>query len=115
MSKKSPDLLILFILLLARVRIDTLADQAALPNRISDVRRLVEVWWPAWSLDRLAHPQIDHMSLMFIVTSFALLGIYLLVDLFADGRLTKPVYWTKLMIILKIIINLNDHKNFHYF
>ena len=56
--KKSLDALILFILVIARIRIDTLAD-LVLPQRHEDVRQLVQGWWPAWSLDLLAHPETD--------------------------------------------------------
>ncbi|MEM7032685.1 MAG: hypothetical protein AAF629_24235 [Chloroflexota bacterium] len=103
MSKKSPDLLVLFLLLLVRVRIDTLADQAALPNRLTDVRELVETWWPAWSLDILAHPQLDQMSTMYIVSAFGLMVVYLLVDLFSDSDPKAWAYRAKMGLILGII------------
>ena len=77
--KKSLDVLILFTLVIARVRIDTLAD-GVLPFRHEDVQQLVGGWWPAWSLQLLAHPETDPVSMMLIVTAFGLLGIYLIVD-----------------------------------
>ena len=104
MPKKSPDVLILFLLLLVRVRIDTLADQAALPDRLTDVRQLIEVWWPSWSLDILAHPQIDQMSTMYLVTAFGLLAFYLLVDLLSNGELKAWAYWAKMMLLCGITL-----------
>lgn len=77
--RKSLDVLILFVLVTARVRLDTVID-FVLPQRHEDVRRLVEGWWPAWSLDLLAHPETDPISMMLIVTAFGLLIVYLVVD-----------------------------------
>jgi hypothetical protein len=102
MPKKSLDVLILFILVLARVQLDNLADNV-LPDRLADVRRLVEGWWPAWSLDRLAHPQTDQVSMMLIVTAFGLLIIYLLVDIFGQNRSPKWTYRLKLPLIYGLI------------
>ena len=77
--KKSLDVLILFILVIARVRIDTLAD-GTLYQHQENVRRLVEGWWPAWSLDLLAGQGIDPTSIMLFATAFGLLVLYLVVD-----------------------------------
>jgi hypothetical protein len=114
MPKKSFDALVLFILVIARVQIDTLADNV-LPNRLSDVRRLVESWWPAWSLDGLDHPQTDPVTMMLVVTAFGLLVIYVLIDVFFDRRASassvqptadrqdKTTYRLKLILIYGII------------
>lgn len=102
--KKSLDVLILFALVTARVRIDTLADLVAFPERHQDVRQLVQSWWPAWSLDLLAHPETDPVSMMLIVTSFALLGIYLMVDIFSNGETqAKKNHRLKLILLYAII------------
>ncbi|MCK6624912.1 MAG: hypothetical protein L6R45_07020 [Anaerolineae bacterium] len=100
--KKSFDVLILVILVIARVRIDTLAD-LVLPQRHEDVRRLVAGWWPATSLDRLAHPETDPVSLMLIVTAFGLLVVYGVVDSFEEERRAKTIYRLKLALIYGII------------
>jgi hypothetical protein len=42
--KKPFDVLLLFLLVIARVRIDTLAAGLVLPQRHEDVRRLVGSW-----------------------------------------------------------------------
>lgn len=99
--KKSLDALILFVLVIARIRIDTLADNV-LPQRFEDVRRLVQAWWPAWSLDLLAHPETDPVSMLLIVTAIGLLVIYLAVTFFNDdGRTAHRI---KLALIYGIII-----------
>ncbi len=102
--KKSLDVLILFILVTARVRLDTLADIAAFPERHEDVRQLLANWWPAWSLDLLAHHATDPATMMLIVTAFALLILYLFVDIFsADPQAHRP-HRLKLMLLYSIII-----------
>ena len=100
-SKKSLDVLILFILVLARVQLDTLADNV-LPDRLADTHRLVEGWWPAWSLERLAHPQTDPVTTVLIALAFGLLGLYLLVDAFV--RSERGRYRLKLGLIYGIIL-----------
>src|SRR5262245_40375817 len=87
--------------MIARVRIDTLADVAALPQRHEDVRRLVEGWWPAWSLDLLAHPETDPVSMLLIVTAFGLLILYLIIDIF--GKKSAVTHRLKLILIYIII------------
>lgn len=100
--KKSLDVLILFALVIARVRIDTLVD-LVLPQRHEDVRQLVEGWWPAWSLDLLAHPETDPVSMMLIVTAFGLLLLYLFVDIFGDEQRAHTTHQLKLILIYGII------------
>ncbi len=102
MSKKSLDSLIVFILVLAQVRIITLAD-LVLPQRHEDARRWVEGWWPAWSLDRLAHPEIDPVSMMLLVTAFGLLCLYILVDMMRDHWSEKATYRLKVSLIYGLI------------
>ncbi|MCB0210578.1 MAG: hypothetical protein KDJ52_14665 [Anaerolineae bacterium] len=100
--KKSRDVLILFLLVIARVRIDTLAD-GALPFRHEDVPRLVGGWWPAWSLQLLSHPETDPVSMLLIVTSFALLGLYFIIDILSRDRSAKWVHYSKIGLIFGII------------
>jgi hypothetical protein len=101
--RKSLDVLILFALVTARVRIDTIAD-LVLPQRHEDVRRLVEGWWPAWSLELLAHPETDPVSMLLIVTAFGLLAIYLLVDILSQDDRPELAHRLKLSLIYSIII-----------
>ncbi len=100
--KKSFDVLLLFALVIARIRIDTLADNA-LPQRHEDVRRLVDDWWPAWSLDLLAHPETDPVSMLLIVTAIGLLIIYLLVDVFGSEQHSQTIHRLKLGLIYGLI------------
>jgi hypothetical protein len=102
--KKSLDVLILFILVIARVRIDTLADRVLPPQRHEEVRQLVGGWWPGWSLDLLAHPETDPASMMLIVTAFALLVLYFIADLFSDEQRAQTVHRLKLILIYGIIV-----------
>lgn len=99
------------MLITARVRIDTLAD-SALPQRHEDVRRLVEGWWPSWSLELLAHPETDPISMLLIATGFGLFGCYLIIDIFSSDRQTRFVHYLKLSIIYGIIILLVFGKTF---
>lgn len=100
--KKSFDLLILFVLVIARVRIDTLADMV-LPTRHEDVRRLVEGWWPSGSLDLLADWLTDPVSLMLISLAFGLVLLYFLVDATADRWGERLTYRLKLGLVYAII------------
>lgn len=90
--------------MIARVRLDTLADVAALPQRHEDTRRLVEGWWPAWSLDLLAHPETDPASMMLIVTAFGLLVLYLVVDIFRGDNRAQTGHRLKLGLLYAIIV-----------
>jgi len=102
--KKSLDALILLALVTARVRIDTLADAAAFGPLIrDDVRQWVGGWWPAWSLDLLAGYDVDPFSLMLIVTAFALLAVYLVIDFFGGEDDSKRSHRWKLVLIYGLI------------
>ncbi len=109
--KKSFDALLLFILVIARVRIDTLAD-LVLPQRHQDVRRLVEGWWPAASLDLLADWLTDPVSLVLVSTAFGLLLLYFLVDLLAPRLGDTRSHRLKLGLIYAIIAVLVFGKTF---
>lgn len=101
--KKSFDVLILFVLVIARVRIDSLADMV-LPQRHEDVRRLVGSWWPAASLDLLADWLSDPVTLVLISLAFGLVVAYFVVDALADLLGPGRAYRLKLGLIYAIIV-----------
>lgn len=101
--KKSFDVLILFVLVIARVRIDSLADMV-LPQRHEDVRRLVGSWWPAASLDLLADWLSDPVTLVLISLAFGLTLVYFIVDATADLLGPGRAYRFKLSLIYAIIV-----------
>jgi hypothetical protein len=101
--KKSLDVLILFGLVIARLRIDTLAD-TVLPQRHEDVRQWVGGWWPAWSLELLAHPETDPVSMMLMATAGALLTLYLIVDILSEERRANLVHRLKIGLIYGLIV-----------
>jgi hypothetical protein len=80
---KSFDVLLFFVLVLARVRIDTLADRLVAQRRIELIKRipLVGSLLPQSSLDLLQHWMTDPISLLLIGTAFGLLLLYLFFDL----------------------------------
>lgn len=83
MRIKSFDVLLFFVLVLARVRIDTLADRLVAQRRIELIKRipLVGSLLPQSSLDLLQHWMTDPISLLLISTAFGLLLLYLFFDL----------------------------------
>ena len=101
--KKSFDVLLLFLLVLARVRIDTLAAGLVLPQRHEDVRQLVGSWWPVASLDLLADWLTDPVSLTLISLAFGLTVLYFVSDAAADLLGDTPTYRLKLGLIYTII------------
>lgn len=106
MRRPSPDALLLFILLVARVRIDTLAEWAAIPTSMlqTDVARLVGSWWPAESLRLLADRQTSNpVSLMLISLAFGLFVVYLVLDMLAARPTASVVHRFKLGLIGAII------------
>ncbi|MDM8519577.1 hypothetical protein QUF64_05970 [Anaerolineales bacterium HSG6] len=109
--RKSFDVLLLFILVMARIRIDTLAD-LVLPNRHADVRRLVEGWWPVSSFNLLEEWLSDPVTLMLISTAITLLIGYVLVDLLTDFLSQQTSYRLKLGLIYSIVVVLVFGKAF---
>jgi hypothetical protein len=105
--RPSTDSLLLFVLLVARARIDTLALWAAIPTEMlqADVARLVGGWWPASSLALLADRQTtDPVSLLLFSLAFGLFLVYLLVDAFG-GRLSDgAVFGIKMGLVCAIIL-----------
>jgi hypothetical protein len=80
---KSFDVLLFFALVLARVRIDTLADRLVAQRRVELIQRIPVVGslLPQKSLDLLQHWMTDPISLLLISTAFGLLLLYLFFDL----------------------------------
>jgi hypothetical protein len=101
--KKSLDVLILFVLVIARARIDTLAD-LVLPQRHQDVRRLVSGWWPSASLDLLADWLSDPITLTLISVAFGLTVLYFVADAAADILGEHRTYRLKLGLVYAIIL-----------
>jgi hypothetical protein len=105
--RPSTDSLLLFVLLVARARIDTLAQWAAIPTEMlqADVAWLVGGWWPASSMALLADRQTsDPVTLLLISLAFGLFLVYLLVDAFG-GRLSKGVeFGIKMGLVYAIIL-----------
>lgn len=97
------DVLLLFVLVIARVRIDTLADMV-LPQRHEDVRRLVGGWWPVGSLDVLADWLSDPVTLTLISIAFGLTLLYVVTDVASDFLGERRTYQLKLGLIYVIIV-----------
>lgn len=107
MRRPSIDTLLLFVLLVARVRIDTLAQWAAIPTEMlqADVARLVGDWWPASSLALLADRQTtDPVTLVFISLAFGLLLVYLVIDAFRQRLGVTTVYRLKMGLAYAIVV-----------
>lgn len=100
---KSFDVLLLFILVTARVRIDTLADMV-LPQRHEDVRRLVGDWWPTDSLTLMKDWLSDPVTLLLVSVAFTLVAFYLFVDLLSDWLPETVSYALKLGCIYAVIL-----------
>lgn len=101
--KKSFDVLILFILVIARIRIDTLADGLVLPQRHEDVRRLVGGWWPTASLDLLADWLSDPVTLLLVSVALGLTVVYFVVDAGSDFWGEWRTWQIKLGLIWAIV------------
>lgn len=99
------DALLLAVLVLARIRIDTLAEAAVLPLRQNDVAR--HPWLgqllPPEAAALLGQQQlVDPIGLLLIVTAIGCLLIYLLVAEFV--RREDLRYWASLIIIWAIVL-----------
>ena len=104
MTRRSVDVVLLFVLLMARVRIDTLAD-LVLPARHEDLLKL------PW-IGRLFSPQAlsllkdwltDPLSLVLISLAFAVFVTYVAVDLLRSRLGEKRTYALKMAFVLAII------------
>jgi len=103
--RPSFDALLLALLLIARVRIDTLADAAVLPLRFQDVAR--HPWLgrllPAEIIQAFGARYADPLALLLIALSFAALALYLIVDGLRTrlpASLTTRLKWCLLIVIV---------------
>ncbi|MGC8779419.1 MAG: glycosyltransferase 87 family protein [Anaerolineae bacterium] len=99
------DALLLAALLIARVRIDTLAEAAVLPFRQNDVARhpFLGHLLSAEAMKLLAQQQlVDPIGLLLIVLAFGGLALYLAVDEFVAAA--APRYRLKLALLWAIIV-----------
>jgi hypothetical protein len=99
------DALLLVILVVARIRIDTLAEAAVLPMRQEDVAR--HPWLgrllSGQAMATLAQQQfIDPIGLLLIVAALGCLLAYLLVHEFVVAE--RPRYWVRLVLIWAIVL-----------
>ncbi len=99
------DALLLTVLVLARIRIDTLAEAAVLPMRQADVAR--HPWLgqllPPQAAALLAQQQlVDPIGLLLIVAAIGCLLAYLLVAEFL--RPERARYWARLTLIWAIVL-----------
>ncbi len=99
------DALLLAILVIARIRIDSLAEAAVLPLRQADIARhalLGRILSPD-AMNLLAQQQlVDPLALLIIVAALGCLLAYLLVDEFLRGELAR--HRAKLTLIWLIIL-----------
>ncbi len=104
MKIKSFDVLLLFILVIARVRIDTLADRLVAPRRVELIQRipLLGSLLPQRSLDLLHHWMTDPISLLLISLTFCLLILYIFFDIW-QGIGEQRRYQAKLAILICIV------------
>ncbi len=106
MRRPSNDALLLFILLVARARIDTLAEWAAIPTDMlqADVARLVGGWWPGSSLALLADRQTtDPVTLLLISLAFGFFLVYLVIDALVERLPATTIYRIKVGLICAIL------------
>lgn len=99
------DALVLAVLVLARIRIDTLAEAAVLPLRQADVAR--HSWLgqllPPQAASLLAQQQlVDPVGLLLIVAALGCLLVYLLLSEFIRGERLR--YWISLVLIWAIVL-----------
>ncbi len=104
MKIKSFDVLLLFALVIARVRIDTLADRLVAPRRLELIQRIpfLGSLLPQKSIDLLHHWMTDPISLLLISLTFCLLIIYIFFDLWR-GLSAERRYQAKLAIVICIV------------
>ena len=105
MKIKSFDVLLLFVLVIARVRIDTLADRLVAPRRVELIQRIpvLGALLPQKSLDLLHHWMTDPISLLLISVTFCLLILYVFFDVW-KGISQERRYQAKLAIVMGIVL-----------
>jgi hypothetical protein len=98
------DSLVLVVLVLARIRIDSLAEAAVLPSRLDDVARhpFLGRLLPPDAIRLLAQQQlVDPIALLLIVVALGCLLAYLLVDEFVQTE--GPRYRVKILLVCLIV------------
>ena len=101
MKKRSLDALLLFILVVARIRIDTVAGLVA-PRPLELLEKIPLL--PVNSLRMLEDWLIDPYSLLLITATFMCLLIYLVLDWFGQQLDERTLYRGKLLLIYAIIL-----------
>jgi hypothetical protein len=107
-ARLSFDVVLLFVLLLSRVRIDTLAEWAAIPSAMlhADVARLLQGVLSPSALTLLSDRQTtDPVTLLLISLSFGCFLLYAMVDL-VRARLTNGTVQAIKMVLVSAIIAL---------
>ncbi len=100
MRKRSFDVVLLFILVVARIRIDTVVGLVApRPQELLENIPLL----PANSLRLLEDWLVDPYSLLLITATFACLLLYLILDWFGQGLSRQKLYRGKLALIYVIV------------
>jgi len=101
---KSFDVLLLFILVIARVRIDTLADRLVAPRRVELIQRipLLDLFLPQKSLDLLHRWMTDPIGPLLISLPFCILILYIFFDIW-PGISQGRRYQAKLPIVICIV------------
>jgi 4-amino-4-deoxy-L-arabinose transferase-like glycosyltransferase len=100
------DTVLLFILTIARVRIDTMAALAT-PNRQADLAKVpsLSALLPEKSLELLHDWLVDPYSLLLITIAFGALMVYALLDVLRDRFNDVKVYWAKLALVWLIVVS----------
>ncbi len=101
----SLDAILLFVLVTARARIDTLAD-LVLPNRLQDFTRapILGTLLPTRSQELLKDWLTDPLGLLLLTAAFGTLSAYLLVDAAGERLSAAARYRLKLALIWVIIL-----------
>jgi hypothetical protein len=101
---KSFDVLLLFVLVLARVRIDTLADRLVAQRTVELIERIPVVGslLSEKGLELLDHWMTDPISLLLITVTFGLLILYVFFDLW-KGIGERARHRAKLAVIVCIV------------
>ena len=104
MRVKSFDVLLLFVLVLARVRIDTLADRLVAQRRVELIKRIPVLGslLSDTSLDLLRHWMTDPISLLLISVTFGLLLLYVFFDMWPE-KSEKVRHRAKLALVFCIV------------
>jgi hypothetical protein len=100
MKGRSFDVILLFILVVARVRIDTIAGLVA--PRPQELLATIPLL-PANSLRLLEDWLVDPYSLLIVTATFACLILYLTLDWFGQGLGREKLYRMKLILICAIV------------